>query len=83
MTPRITIIVAVFNAEKTLQRCIDSLIGQTLQDLEILLIDDGSSDSSASICDEYAQKDSRIRVWHKQNEGVSKTKQLGLDNAQG
>ena len=83
MKPRISIIVAVYNAEKTLRRCIDSLIGQTLQDLEILLIDDGSSDSSLSICEQYVQTDSRIHVWHKQNEGVSKTKQLGLDNAHG
>ncbi len=83
MTPRISIIVAVFNAEKTLHRCVDSLIGQTLQDLEILLVDDGSTDQSASICDRYTQVDSRIRVWHKPNEGVSKTKQFGLDNAWG
>ena len=83
MTPRVSIIVAIYNAERTLRRCIDSLITQTLHEIEIILVDDGSSDASASICDHYAQIDSRIRVFHKQNEGVSKTKQLGLDNAHG
>ncbi len=83
MTPRVSIIVAIYNAERTLRRCVDSLITQTLHDIEIILVDDGSSDTSASICDHYAQVDSRIRVFHKKNEGVSKTKQLGLDNARG
>lgn len=83
MIPRISVIVAIYNAEKTLPRCIDSLRGQTLHDIEILLIDDGSTDSCASICDSYAQKDSRIKVWHNANEGVSKTRQKGIDCATG
>lgn len=83
MTPLVSVIVAVYNAEKTLPRCIDSLIGQELHEIEIILVDDGSTDSSGDICDRYATTDSRIRVFHKANEGVSKTKQLGLDNATG
>ena len=83
MIPRVSVIVAVYNAGKTISRCIDSLRGQSLHDIEIILIDDGSTDSSASICDSYAEKDSRIKVWHKENEGVSKTRQKGIDNATG
>ncbi len=83
MKPYVSIIVAVYNAEKTLSRCIDSLIGQDIEEIEILLVDDGSTDSSGLICDRYATTDSRIQVFHKANEGVSKTKQLGLDHAQG
>lgn len=80
---KVSIIVAVYNAERTLRRCIDSLIGQSLGDIEIILVDDGSIDASAVICDEYAAIDSRIKVFHKENEGVSRTKQLGLDHAKG
>ncbi len=81
--PCISIIVAVYNAENTLKRCLDSLVNQSLQDIEIILVDDGSVDSSGSICDKYAASDSRIKVFHKENEGVSKTKQFGLDHATG
>lgn len=81
--PAISVIVAVYNAENTLQRCLDSLVGQSLSDIEILLVDDGSVDASGAICDEYAASDSRIKVFHKENEGVSLTKQLGLDHATG
>ena len=80
---KVSIIVAVYNAERTLRRCIDSLVGQSLSDIEIILVDDGSVDASAAICDEYAASDSRIKVFHKENEGVSRTKQLGLDHATG
>ena len=80
---KVSVIVAVYNAERTLQRCIDSLVHQSLQDIEIILVDDGSSDGSGSICDRYAQADSRIKVFHKRNEGVSKTKQLGLNHSTG
>lgn len=80
---KVSIIVAVYNAERTLRRCIDSLVGQTLGDIEIILVDDGSVDTSAAICDEYAASDPRIKVFHKENEGVSKTRQLGLDEASG
>ena len=83
MPPKVSIIVAVYNAEKTLHRCLDSLVGQELADIEIILVDDGSTDRSGSICDAYAAEDTRIKVVHKQNEGVSATKQFGLDLATG
>lgn len=79
----ITVIVPVYNAEKYLHRCIDSILAQTFTDFELLLIDDGSKDNSGTICDEYAAKDSRVRVFHKENGGVSSARNLGLDNAQG
>ena len=81
--PAVSVIVAVYNAEKTLQRCLDSLVGQELTDLEIILVDDGSSDASGSICDQYAAADGRIKVIHKENEGVAATRQKGLDIATG
>ena len=82
-TPKISVIVPVYNAEKSLCRCIDSILTQTYQDFELLLIDDGSKDSSGAICDSYAAKDSRIKVFHKPNGGVSSARNLGIDNAQG
>ena len=82
-TPVVSIIVPVYNAEKFLNRCIDSILAQTYTDWELLLIDDGSKDASGRICDEYATKDERIRVFHKENGGVSSARNLGLDHAQG
>lgn len=82
-SPEISIIVPVYNAEKYLKQCIDSILSQDFTDFELLLINDGSKDSSASICDEYAQKDKRIRVFHKENGGVSSARNLGIDKAQG
>lgn len=79
----VSIIVPVFNAEKYLHKCIDSILAQTHTDFELLLINDGSKDNSGAICDEYAAKDNRIRVFHKENAGVSKARNLGLDNAKG
>ena len=81
--PKVSIIVPVYKAEKYLNRCIDSIIAQTFTDWELLLIDDGSPDRSGEICDEYAQKDTRIRVFHKNNGGVSSARNLGLDNVLG
>lgn len=81
--PQISIIVPVYNAEKYLTQCIDSILAQDFTDFELLLIDDGSKDKSGLICDEYAQKDKRIRVFHKENSGVSSTRNLGIDKAQG
>ena len=83
INPKVSVIVAVYNAEKTLRRCLDSLVNQELNDIEIIIIDDGSTDGSGAICDEYAAKDARIKVIHKDNEGVSATKQRGLDMAVG
>ena len=79
----ISIIVPVYNTEKYLRRCIDSVLAQTYQDFELLLIDDGSKDSSGAICDEYAAQDARVRVFHKENGGVSSARNVGLDNARG
>lgn len=81
--PKISIIVPVFNAEKYIHRCIDSLLAQSFTNFELILVDDGSSDRSGQICDEYAAKDSRVSVFHKKNEGVSSARNLGLDNAKG
>ena len=79
----VSIIVPVYNTEKYLHRCIDSVLAQTYKDFELLLIDDGSKDSSGIICDEYAAKDARLRVFHKENGGVSDTRNYGLDLAHG
>lgn len=79
----VSVIVPVYKAEKWLHRCVDSILAQTMEDFELLLIDDGSPDRSGEICDEYAAKDSRVRVFHKENGGVSSARNLGLDNAQG
>lgn len=83
MNPLISVIVPVYNSEKTLNRCIDSIVGQTFTNWELLLIDDGSKDKSSIICDKYKDIDSRIRVFHKPNGGVSSARNLGLDNACG
>lgn len=83
INPKVSIIVPVYNVEQYLRRCIDSVLNQTFSDFELLLIDDGSKDNSVEICDEYAAKDSRIRVFHKENGGVSSARNLGLDNAKG
>lgn len=81
--PLITIGVAVYNAEKYLKKCLDSLIEQDYDNLEILLIDDGSKDSSGTICDEYAKNDDRIKVIHKENGGLSSARNCLLDNMAG
>lgn len=81
--PAISVIVPVYKAEKYLHRCVDTLLAQTFQDFEVLLIDDGSPDKSGEICDDYAKKDFRVRVFHKENGGVSSARQCGIDNAQG
>ena len=82
-TPLISVIVPVYNAEKTLRQCVDSILGQDYMDFELLLIDDGSMDNSPAICDDYAVKDLRVKVFHKLNGGVSSARNLGLDNALG
>lgn len=79
----ISVIVPVYNTEKYLDRCIQSILSQTYSNIEILLIDDGSTDSSGVICDRYAEQDSRVRVFHKENGGVSSARNMGLDNAKG
>ena len=81
--PKISVIIPVYNAESTLRRCVDSVLAQTFTDFECLLINDGSKDRSGEICDEYAAKDNRVRVFHKENGGVSSARNVGLDNATG
>ncbi len=81
--PKISIIVPVYNVEQYLLRCIDSILAQTFTDFEVLLVDDGSKDRSGAICDEYAAKDRRVRVFHKPNGGVSSARNVGLENARG
>jgi glycosyltransferase involved in cell wall biosynthesis len=80
---KISIIVPIYNVEKYLRECIESIISQTYKNLEIILIDDGSPDNCGKICDEYARKDDRIKVIHKENGGVSDARNCGLDNATG
>lgn len=81
--PAISIIVPVFNVEKYLRRCIDSILAQTFSDFECILIDDGSPDNCGKICDEYARKDGRIKVIHQKNAGVSAARNAGLSAARG
>ena len=81
--PKVSVIVPIYNAEAFLVPCVKSVLAQTLEDIEVLLIDDGSSDSSAVICRHFMQQDSRVTVINKENEGVSATRNLGLKWAKG
>ena len=81
--PKISVIVPVYRAEKYLKRCVDSILSQTFEDFELLLIDDGRPDMYGVICDDYARIDSRVRVIHQPNRGVSYARQVGVDNAIG
>ncbi len=83
MANLVSVIVPIYNPGSRLVDCLDSIINQTYTNLEILLIDDGSSDGSGTICDEYAEKDKRIKVFHKPNGGVSSARNVGLKNATG
>ena len=83
MNKLISIIVPVYNVAQYLPKCIESMTNQTYSNLEILLVDDGATDESGRICDEYAAKDSRIRVFHRENGGQSTARNLALDNARG
>lgn len=83
MNPLISIIVPVYNAEKYIAHCIDSILSQTFANFEALLVNDGSTDESGKICDDYAKKNDRVRVIHKENGGVSSARNKGLDNATG
>lgn len=81
--PLVSVIVPVFRAEKFLRKCIESIISQTCQDFELILVEDGSPDNSAIICDDYASRFTNIHVIHKKNGGPSDSRNVGLDNAQG
>ena len=80
---KISIIVPVYNTEKYLKRCVDSILSQNYADFELWLVDDGSTDGSGALCDSYQQKDSRVRVFHQKNAGVSAARNYGVDQAQG
>ena len=81
--PRISVIIPVYNVEKYLERCVNSVLTQTMSDLEIILVDDGSPDASPAICDRYAAAETRIRVIHKQNGGLASARNAGLRTATG
>lgn len=83
VTDKVTVIVPVYNVSSFLSKCIESICGQEYPFLEIILVDDGSTDESGKICDSYAEKDTRIKVIHKQNQGVSLARNTGLDVATG
>ena len=83
MNPQISVIVPVYNGERFLHVCIDSILNQSFTDFELILVDDGSKDGSAHICDDYAKKDQRVRVIHKQNEGINATRRRGVREANG
>ena len=83
MTPKVSIIIPVYNVEKYLDRCMDSVLNQSLTDFEIIMVDDGSPDNCPAMCDEYARKDARIKVIHKENGGLGFARNSGLDAATG
>lgn len=79
----VSVLVAVYNMRDTIDRCIQSLLNQTLKNIEIIIVDDGSTDSSGDICDQYAQKDNRLKVIHQKNMGLSLSREVGVKNASG
>jgi len=83
MKYKISVIIPVYNVERYIKRCLDSVLNQAYENLEVLLIDDGSTDKSGKICDAYALNDARIKVFHKENGGVSSALNIGLDNFTG
>ena len=81
--PLISVIVPVYNVAEYLSRCVDSILAQSYENLQIILVDDGSTDDSGKICEEYAKKDARIQVIHQNNGGLSSARNAGLDLASG
>ena len=82
-TELISVIVPVYNVERYLRRCVDSILHQTYRNLEVLLVDDGSTDASGAICDEYAAQEERVTAVHQKNGGLSAARNAGLERAQG
>ena len=80
---KVSVIIPVYKVEEYLERCVQSVLNQTLKDIEIVLVDDGSPDNCPKMCDEFAKKDSRIKVVHKNNEGLGKARNSGLEVATG
>ena len=83
MTSQLSVVVPIYNSDKYLCQCIDSILNQTYSEIEIILVDDGSTDTSPEICDAYAEKDKRIKVIHKKNEGLIKARLSGAKEAVG
>ena len=83
MEPMVSIIVPVYNAEEYISRCVDSILNQEYKDFELILVDDGSTDCSGQLIDDYAKADNRIVVIHKENGGVSHTRNLAIEHARG
>ena len=83
MSPQISVIIPVYNVERYLRQCLDSVVGQTYRNLEILIVDDGSMDGSGDICDEYKEKDERVKVFHTDNHGLSAARNYALDRSHG
>lgn len=81
--PKVSVVVPVYNVEKYIDRCVESIVNQTYDNLEIILVDDGSSDNSPALCDMWAKKDSRIKAVHKVNAGAGMARNTGMDNATG
>ena len=83
MKSLVSVIVPIYKVEKYLNKCVDSIINQSYKNLEIILVDDGSPDKCGEICDKYAEKDSRVKVIHKENGGLSDARNAGIDIAKG
>lgn len=83
MEPIISVIVPVYNVERYVKKCLDSILAQTIENIEIIVVDDGSTDTSGVICDEYAKRDNRIHVYHKTNGGLSSARNYGIERATG
>ena len=81
--PKISVIVSVYNAISTIERCLNSILEQSFGDFELLIIDDGSTDGTEMICDDYAKMDSRVTVYHQENSGISASRELGIQMAKG
>ena len=79
----ISVLIPAYNVERYLPRCLDSVLSQTFKDFEVIVIDDGSTDGTGNICDDYAEKDSRVKVYHQENKGISATRELCLQYASG
>ena len=81
--PKISVIVPVYKVEAYLQECVDSILAQTFEDFELILVDDGSPDNCGAICDAYAGKDSRVKVIHQENQGLSGARNTGIEASKG
>lgn len=81
--PTISVVVPIYNSQNTLKRCVDSILEQSYKDFELLLIDGGSTDNSMMMCEDYAERDSRVKFFHKSNGGAASARNLGLQYASG